>query len=168
MTNQRHADRPELVRAKLDLARARMDVIIQEVCDEIDAKAAKNIEAAKQEAQSLRELASLVEALMKIPVVEVARSGLTMLCKVVCDLAEITERFEQTFEAFVTDHGPVLEDSAKQTLREFIKWVRAQEALMTPMWDEYVSALDRDLRESREENSEIAAEWSVVDADGLT
>lgn len=168
MTTDPQAERPELVRAKLDLARARMDVIIQEVTDDIDARVAKNVETARKEAQEIRELANLVEALMKLPVVAIAKAGTMAMCKVICDLATITARFERAFEKFTDEHGILLEEAAKQTVRQFISWVQVQEAELAPMWDAYVAALDRDLRESREENNETAATWSVVDADGLS
>ena len=159
---------PRLVRAKLDLARAQMDLLIQEVSEDVDARMARNIEQGKREAKTLREMSELFELIMQIPVVEVAKSGITVLCKVIVRLAEVSVHFEKTFDAFVAEHGALLEDSVKDITRRFIQWSRDQERILAPVWDEYVSTLDRDLRESSDEATSTASDWSAVDADGLT
>jgi hypothetical protein len=162
-----HSPAPGLVRARLDFARARMDLIIQAVCDDVDARASQNIESARGEAQVLRELAKQFEELMETPVIEIANSGGLSLCKVICDLAEVTVGFEHWFGRWVKEHGVLLEDSAKETTRRFIAWVQSQEREVAPIWDRHVAALDRDLIESRDEAAATAADWSIVDADGI-
>jgi hypothetical protein len=157
-----------LVRARLDLARARMDLFVQEVCDDVNTRVSQNMEAARRDAQVLRELAKQFDELMEIPVVEIANAGGITLCKVICDLAEVTGPFERWFKKWDEEHGAVLEDSVRETTRRFIAWVEAQELQVAPIWDRHVAALDRDLRESREEGAAFAADWSNADADGLT
>jgi hypothetical protein len=160
--------RPSLVRAKLNFARAQMDLIIQEVSDAVDARMSENIAAARKEAQGLRCLSEILGELMQIPVVDIAhRSGLPLFAKAICELAEATGYFEGTFKSFADEHGALLEEEAKKTLAAFFVWIREQEKVLAPIWEEYVATLDRDLTESRDEIRRTASEWSAVDGDGL-
>jgi hypothetical protein len=142
------------------------------VVEEINGKADENMRHARKVATAYRELAGIArEILTEGGRVSFERcrdiEALAGLREAVLEVVEVLPVFMGRFRRFRADHGPLIESDVAGTLEAFDSWVQALPRLIDTPWRGLLAELDSEIREQSEEARAVAAEWAVVDKDGL-
>lgn len=163
---------PSRIHAKVDLTRAQMQLVIAEVSAQVDSRADKNMREARKAAQDLREIAKVFDEL-PYELIEDSTSSLftgpecVLLYRASECLAAIVDPFRTAIEAFIAEHGTLVEEHSRESVERFCTWVLSLPNTLRPYWLRYVSNFEAGLEAAAVEQAEIADEWSTVDSDGL-
>ena len=159
-------DSPALWRARSNMAKARMDLVIQEVSEAVQRRVEARIVAARKRAKELRHIAEDSGGVMDIDVERVADGpGFFALCDALRGLSAAAAQFEPVFATFLGEHGDLLEQEAQEMIRKFLRWIRTQDervaSLCTPRAKEYAAGLKESVAEHAELINEISAQRAL-------
>jgi len=120
-------DSPALWRARSNMTRARMEVLIEEVSAKIQRRMEEEARAAKKFAKDLRHISEDAAEVMEIDVAQDCDApAFFALCDALRGLAVAADTFEPVFRRFVARHGVLLEKEAEQNIDTFLVWIRRQ------------------------------------------
>lgn len=148
---------------------ADMASFVADVSAEIDERTRNNINNAAKMASALRELATAARALMSSPLAVDPGQGPTLVAmyNAASLLAACTPLFQRAVDAFVKEHGALIEKNLIEQLDEVCAWTIAWPERLRPQWSAYTHSVDDGLDACAEEYKADAAAWSAVDGDGL-
>lgn len=148
---------------------AEMASFVADVTAEIDERTRNNIHNATKMAAALRELVTAMRTLMSSPLTDDPGQGLTLIAmyNAASVLAACTPLFQRAVDAFVKEHGALIEKNLIEQLDEVCAWMIAWPDRLRPRWEAYIQSVNDGLDACAEEYQADAAAWSAVDGDGL-
>jgi hypothetical protein len=167
---------PALIRARYNLARAQMDLVIEEVSAKVQQRVEANINAAKARAEELRRISESVVSLMELDIEQVGDApSFFTICDSLRSLAAVAENFEPVFNAFISEHGTWLEAEAQKTINTFLVWTRVQHDRIGPMCEQRALEYATGLKDAETENGDLLGDLAQLrllswpcDADSAT
>lgn len=154
----------------MELARSHMQVAIAQANQATDRRFAENRTNARKFAEILRTLAEVAEKVLADETTAETDANdptIPVRYRTVECLAVIARPFEAVVKKFDEEHGDLVEESVRKTLQRFVEWAEARPGILRPAFQTYVKRYERGLEEAAASESATAAEWSVVDGDGL-
>lgn len=148
---------------------ADMASFVADVSAEIDERTRNNINNATRMASALRELVAAARALMSSPLAIDPGQGpsLVAMYNAASLLAACTPLFQRAADAFVKEHGTLIEKALIEQLAEFCVWSIEWPKRLRPQWESYIQSVNDGLDATAEEYNAEAAVWSTADGDGL-
>lgn len=157
----------ELVIAEAEAGPA-FDDLLKDVEDRVAARVEKNLAEGRRQAAMLRSVSDAVA-----PLVEAAKEAeftgaeAVFVFRVVQLLSPLVPDFKAALEATVKDHGLLIEESVRRTLREFSEWVPQFEDKLYASALAYAREYEQDLEKDAANIDAHTNEWDHTIGDGL-
>lgn len=155
-------------RALLTVAGAEMGLVIEQVSSDVQGRMQSNIAESRKKAASFDALASHVEDLLKHNIEDHMKGpGFPKIRAAFRTVMSELPKFMPAYEAFIRDHGSLLNFETRSAIQRFIDWVPRHAEAMALAWERYQQQLIDDARAMREDDRELCSDWGVTIGDGI-